>query len=138
MKIHEAADLIEAIAKSITENPSQFHFEINVIGTQGTAIGGGTGIFVQTSGGGPGSQTTGFQSSMNGANIEIAQKLADAAIGQEMSKLVDTLKNVVSELRSANPDKTRISAIVDSLKQSWIPNVITSVVASIISATVLR
>jgi len=137
MEIYEAADLVEAIARSIAENPSQFHFEINVTGTRATSIGGGTALSVQATGGGPGSTTIGYQSSMSGANIEIAQKTANAAIGQEMSALVDTLNNLVSELRSATPDKNRISTILDSLKQSWIPNVITSVVASVITATIL-
>lgn len=38
MEIYEAAELVEAIAKSIAENPSQFHFEINVTGARVTAI----------------------------------------------------------------------------------------------------
>ncbi len=137
MEILEAAELIDAIGRSIRENPSQFHFEINVIGTQATAIGGGTGLSVQARGGGPGSTTIGYQSSVSGANIEVAQKAANGAIRQEMSALVQALYNLASELRSTSPDKNRINAILGDLKRSWIPNVITSVVANIITRITL-
>ena len=137
MEILEAAELIEAIAGSIRENPSQFHFEISVIGTQATSIGGGTGLSVQARGSGPGSTTIGYQSTISGANIQIAHKAANDAIRQEMSALVQALNNLASELRSSSPDKKRISVILDSLKQSWIPNVVTSVVANIITKITL-
>lgn len=138
MEVNEAAQLIEAIAKSIEHNPSQFHFIVNanVTGTRATSIGGGTGLSVQVTGGGPGSQTTGFQSSISGANIEIAQKAADAEVSKQMSALVDTLKNLVSEMRQPAPNKTRIDSIVTSLKQTWVPNVIGSLVANIIARVV--
>ncbi len=137
MEILEAAELIDAIARSIRENPSQFHLEVNVIGPQSTAVGGGVGLSVQARGGGPGSTTIGYQSTISGANIEIAQKAANGAIRQEMSALVQALNNLTSELRSTSPDKKRINAILDSLKQSWVPNVITSVVANIITRIAL-
>lgn len=137
MELPEAAELIDGMAKSIREKPSQFHFEIEISGTKATAIGGGVGLSVQARGGGPGSTTIGYQSTLSGASIEIAQKAANDAIRQEMSALVDVLGNLVAELRSASPDKKRITAILDSLKQSWIPNLITSVVANIITKTAL-
>ncbi len=137
MKASDAAEIIDAMARSIRENPSQFHFEINVIGTQATAIGGGTGLSVQARGGGPGSTTIGYQSTISGANIEIGQKAANAAIRQEMSALVQTLNNLASELRLASPDKKRINVILDSLKQSWIPNVIASVIGGIVAKIAL-
>lgn len=137
MEVNEAAQLIEAIAKSIEQNPGQFHFTVNVTGTRATAIGGGTGLSVQVTGGGPGSQTTGFQSSISGGNIEIAQKAADAETSKQMSALVETLNNLVSELRQPAPNKTRIGSIVASLKQTWVPNVIASLVANIITRVAL-
>jgi len=79
------------------------------------------------------SKTTGFQSNISGKNVKIAQKTANAAIGQEMSRLVEALSNLASELRSTTPNKKRIDAILDFLKQSWVPNAITSIVASIIT-----
>ena len=138
MEILEAADLIDMIAKSIQDKPSQFHFEIKITGTKATAIGGGVGLSVQAHGGGPGSTTIGYQSTLSGASIEIAQKTANEAIRQEMSALVQILGNLAVELRSASPDKKRISTVLDSLKQSWIPNLIASVVANIITMTTLR
>jgi len=137
MEVNEAAQLIEAIAKSIEQNPGQFHFTVNATGTRVTSIGGGTGLSVQVTGGGPGSQTTGFQSSVSGANIEIAQKAIDAAISKQMSALVETLNNLVSELHRPTPSRTRISSMLDFLKQTWVPSVIASLVANIITRVAL-
>ena len=137
MEINEAAQLIEAITKSIEQNPDQFHFIVNITGTKVTSMGGGTGLSVQVTGGGPGSQTTGFQSTISGTNIEIAQKATDAAISKQMSALVDTLKNLVSEMRQPVPNETRIDSIVTSLKQTWVPNVIGSLIANIIARVAL-
>ena len=137
MEITEAADIIEALTRSIKEYPSQFHFEISITGTQITSYGGGTGLSVQAIGGESGSQTIGFQSTVGGQNIEISQKAANSAIQQAMSKIVEILENLVSELRSTTPNKGRVNNILDSLKQSWIPNMITSIAASIIAKVAL-
>lgn len=137
MEINEAAQLIEAIARSIEQNPSQFHFTVNITGTKVTSTGSGVGLSVQATGGGPGSQTIGFQSSVSGADIEIVQKAADAEISQQMSALVENLDNLVSELRSPIPNKNRIDSILNFLKQTWVPNVITSIVANIVTRMAL-
>jgi hypothetical protein len=137
MEISEAAELVEAIARSIKENPNQFHFEISITGTRATAFGGGTGLHVQVTGGEPGSTTVGFQSSIGQTDIQIAQKAATAASQKAMSELIIALNNLASELRSKSPDKKRIHIILESLKQSWVPNVITSVVANVITKIAL-
>ena len=74
MELSEAAELVDGIAESIRNNPSQFHFEIQITGTNVTTIGGGIGLSVQARGGGPSSTTIGFQSNLSGADIEISQK----------------------------------------------------------------
>ena len=66
METSEAAELIETIAKSISEEPSQFHFAVEITGTKATAVGGGVGLSVQAHGGGPGSTTIGYQSTLSG------------------------------------------------------------------------
>jgi len=137
MEIHEAAEIIEAIARSVKENPNQFHFELNITGTRATAIGGGTGLSVQAIGGGPGSKTIGFQSTISSPDIEIAQKTANTATQREMLALAEALNNLASELRLTTPNKKRITEILDSLKQSWVPNMITSIVANIITKITL-
>jgi len=137
MEIHEAAEIIETIARSVKEEPSQFHFEINVTGTRATAIGGGTGLSVHAIGGAPGSKTIGFQSSIGSSDVEIAHKAANAAIQKEMLALAEELSNLASELRLTTPNKTRINQILNSLKQGWVPNMITSIVANIITKLAL-
>ena len=50
-----------------------------------------------------------------------------------MTTLVENLNSIASELRSARPEKGRIDMFLDSLKKEWIPSVISSIVANIIT-----
>ena len=133
MNFEEAAELIEVIVQSIQRNPSQFQFEVNVIGTQAISRGGGIGLSVHATGGGPGSNTIGFQSTINGSNIRIAQKAADDKIKGEMSNALQNLNGIMIELRSQKPNKGNIIGFLESLKQSWVPNLITSIIANVIT-----
>ena len=137
MQIEEATELLDVMARSLAENPGQFHFTINITGTQATSIGGGTGLSVQAMGGEPGSTTIGYQSSLNQPNVEISHATADAAIREQIGALVDALNGLASELRSTTPNRNRMREIMKVMEQSWVPNVITAVVASIIATTVV-
>ena len=136
MKAVEAAELIEAIANSINKNPSQFNFQVNVIGTQGSAYGGGTGVSGQAIGGAPGSTAIGYQSSMNGASVEIANRTANARIQQEISELEESLSNIASELRRKEPDRNRINTIMSSIKD-WAPDMIKSILIFLITKSLV-
>jgi hypothetical protein len=55
-----------------------------------------------------------------------------------MSALVESLNIIVVEMRSKKPDRKRIDEILDYLgKQKWVPNLIISIVGSIIAASVM-
>jgi hypothetical protein len=127
-----AAQLIDVIRESLVSYPSQFNIEVNVIGQRVTSH-GGTGLQITATGGGPGSTTIGQQVSLDSTQIEIAQRHGQQAMNAQMAALVNVLTNLSGQLASNQPDKTIIQHLYAQLKGSWVPNVITSVVASIIA-----
>jgi len=131
----EAAQMIDAIKDSINSYPSQFHIEVHVIG-QRVVSHGGTGVQITAVGGGPGSNTIGQQVSLNGTQIEIARQQGQQAMNAQMAALVNVLTELSGQLKSKRPDKTIIQRLCAQLKEAWVPNVITSVVASIITKTI--
>ena len=133
MKQAEAISLIQAIADSIKRNPGQFRFEINITGTSATSIGGGTGISVNVTGGRAGSNTIGFQSKVNGTNIQIAQKTADEAIRREMTWLNNQLQTIIDELKSQSPSHGNLQKVYRSLVNTWVPGFIISVIGNILT-----
>lgn len=50
-----------------------------------------------------------------------------------MSEVLKTLNGIVIELRSQKPNKSNITWFLESLKKSWVPNLITSIVASVVT-----
>ena len=127
----EASDVIEAMAKALRANPQQFHINVNVIGQRVTSY-GGIGMQVNAVGGGPGSTTIGNQVTMGGAQIELAQQQGAAAMDQQFGALLQTLANIAAELRNPKPDRSLIQRMIDGLKDSWVPGVITSAIAALI------
>jgi outer membrane protein TolC len=128
----EAAEVIEAMAASLKANPAQFQIEINVSG-QVAMNTGGVGFLSNPVGGGPGSITIGNQVNMGGAQIEIAQKRAGQAMDQQLNALVQTLQNIAAQLRAPTPDRTLIQRTMASLKNTWVPGVITSVAGNVLT-----
>ncbi len=129
----EGASLLQAVADSISKNPGQFRFEISITGTRATAIGGGTGLSVTTTGGGPGSHTIGYQSPVSGQSIQIAQKAADEAVQHQMESLVTQIQTIADELRKQQPNPEALRKIYDSLLNTWVPGVITSIVGTVLT-----
>ncbi|MEW5993688.1 MAG: hypothetical protein AB1744_04745 [Candidatus Zixiibacteriota bacterium] len=128
----EAIEIIETIVDSLRSNPNQFNLEIKVIG-QNIASSGGIGLNLSTTGGGPSSTTIGQVVSVGGNQIEIANKAAIEAMNSQYDALIDALSNIIVELKSSNPNKSRIMSILESLKNTWVPGVITSVLGNVIS-----
>ena len=133
MNKNEAIEILKLIINSLKSTPNQFHFEVKVTGTKAQAIGGGTGLNVQVTGGGPDSTTIGYVSRASGQDIEIAHKSANQAERQQIQALVASIEDLISELESKNPSGTRVQQIMESLKNSWVPNVITSLIANLLS-----
>ena len=135
MNAKEAADVIRGIAKSIVDNPSQFHISVNVVGQQVTSH-GGIGLSISAVGGGLGSTTVGQSVSMGGAQVTIAQERGVQAIEQQFQALLDSLSAIATQLESNSPDRGAINRIYRSLVDTWVPGVITSVVGNVLSKAI--
>lgn len=98
MEKETASQLIKNIAEAIKNDPAQFHFNVNISGMNVRASGSSTGVNVTTTGGGPGSQTTGLHISMNNHDIEIAKQTANDAVSQQVTKLYNTLNEIAEKL----------------------------------------
>jgi len=131
MEKETASQIIKNIAEAIKNDPAQFHFNVNISGMNVRASGGSTGMIVSATGGGPGSQTTGLHVSMNNHDIEIANQTANAALSQQMTQLYDTLNEIAEKL--GTEEKDVIENLYNSLKNTWVPGVVTSVVGNVLS-----
>ena len=132
MENAEAANIIRSVANSIRNNPGQFHIEINVTG-QHVESHGGTGSSITAIGGGAGSNTIGQIVSVDGSQINIAQKMGNQAMDEQLRQLANALDSIAVQLESPSPDKGIIKRTYESLKNTWVPGVITSVIGNVLT-----
>ncbi len=131
MEKETASQLIKNIAEAIKNDPAQFHFNVNIFGMNVRASGGSTGMIVSATGGGPGSQTMGLSVSLNNHDIEIAKQTVNAALSQQMTQLYNTLNEIAEKLKSE--DKSAVEGLYNSLKNTWVPGVVTSIIGNVLS-----
>ena len=131
----EAAALIEAIINSIEQEPGQFHIEVNITG-QKISSSGGIGAIISATGGESGSTTIGQSITAGGSQIEFARKAATQQMQQQTIALVTSLKDIVAELSHRSPDKSRIRCLLDSLRETWVPPLIVSLVAKAVASSI--
>lgn len=136
MNTKEAIEIIESMIQSLRTYPNQFQIEVNVTGQSISSIGGGVGAIISATGGQPGSTTIGQSVSMDGAQIRIAQKAGINTMNQQMQALIDSLASISEELKSQQPDKQRVSKIYQSLKNTWVPQLIISVLGHVLAQTI--
>ncbi|MCJ7426441.1 MAG: hypothetical protein MUO17_04860, partial [Dehalococcoidales bacterium] len=131
----EAAEIIDSMIEAIRANPNQFQIEVNVSG-QSINVSGGIGLNISATGGGPGSTTIGQNISLDDTQIEIAQKAGINAMNQQIKALIESLNAISRELKSQTPNKQGISKIYQSLTNTWVPQLITSVLGSILARSI--
>jgi hypothetical protein len=134
MTSKEAAEVIRSVGAALIADPSQFHISVNVVGQQVTSS-GGTGLQVTAVGGGPGSTTVGQVVSQDGAQVAIKQQRGARAMDQQLQALINSLNNIASELESSAPNRGTIERIYQSLLNTWVPGVITSVIGNLLCRT---
>lgn len=134
MDKEKASQLIKAIAEAIKSDPGQFQFNVNVSGMNVSASNGSTGMIVSAHGGGPGSHTTGLNVSLDSNQIEIVKKTADSTLSQQMTQLYQTLIDISNQLNTGDNARL-IEKLYKSLKNTWVPGIIISVVGNLLSWT---
>ena len=135
MKTDEAAAVVRGMIASLRDEPDQFHISINVTGQSVTSY-GGTGLSIKAVGGGPGSSTIGQKVTASTGDIEIARTRGAQALDQQHSALLDSLDAIAAQLEAKTPDIGKIRGLYNSLVGTWVPGVVTSVLASVLMQTV--
>lgn len=132
MEAKEAAELVAAMAAALESNPQQFVIQMKTMGAQFQGSNGGTGANITTIGGAAGSIASGVKitaiAGTNSSNLQAIKGVADPQI----NKLIADLKSVSDELRKTSPDKGRIAAFLDAVRNTWVPTVITAVISTAI------
>jgi len=109
-----AINIIEEILKSYREHPEQNHFEIT-ISSYVANNSGGTGFLSSPIGGASGSTTIGMQSSMDGAQLSIAQSRANDAINNINEGIMTNLDAIIESLKNDKSDQSKISNFFSEL-----------------------
>ena len=135
MNTQEAALLIKAILESMQANPTQFNFNVSVriVGAIGIGGAGGPGIVGIAQGGGIGFQAS--ASSPTTAQIQIANQQANAEINAQASAALAALESIVQELRNQTLTSAKRDGFVAQLQNTWLPNVVVTLVAAILNST---
>ena len=136
MKPKEAAQVIDAIVKSLRDNPTQFHVNVGITMAGAVGIGGmgGPGIVGIAQGGG-----VGFSASASAPGqvaIDIAQQQGIAQLDAEYGALLTTLEEIKAEVLKSNPSKMKANGLLKRLVGTWIPDVIVAVVAKVVATAI--
>ena len=132
MKTDEAVKIIKSIINSIKESPDQFKIHVSVTG-QSIVSHGGTGLQITATGGGPNSTTIGQQVSVKSGDVEISNQKAAKALDEQFTALVNSLESICQEIQKDNPDTNIVTSIYQSLKNTWVPGIIISVLGNVLS-----
>jgi len=130
MTVSEAAEILDVMIASFSNQPNQFSFSVSVIGMSSNVQGGGIGALGIAQGGG-----IGISASADASNVHIAQEAGNAEIAKQIQLLTETLTQVSQELRAENPDKGKALGMVAAVKGK-IPDVILSVAQKLIESAV--
>ena len=134
MQPMEAAQIIEAVVKSLRAKPGQFHLNVMVAGAVGVGGLGGHGIVGIAEGGGVGVLAS--ASAPSQMTVNIAQGRAEAQFGAELEQLLAMLEEIKSEILKPLPSKARADGLVKRLVGTWLPDTIVAVVAQLIAASI--
>jgi hypothetical protein len=132
MHATEAAEIIEAMASSYRDNPTQFHFSVSVkqVGTSVQVSGGGVGLQVSATGGGAGSRTVGFSSSASSGSIDasVVRQVADAEIQQQAATAIALFDALTTELRKSQPQKSAIQGALSRMAGAMLPPLVVATI----------
>lgn len=124
---------LDAAIHSLQTQPSVFVLAPSCTGVS-VANSGGTGIKVDVTGGGPGSQTTGFNVSMNGAQCQITANAASSeVVRSQVERAVSLLTEIKTLIQRRPIDKEALNKSVGELKQqTLLPPAIASITDALI------
>ncbi|QIL89607.1 hypothetical protein GNX18_07460 [Microbulbifer sp. SH-1] len=130
----DAQAIVESLIDSICDSPDQFHIHVKVVG-QSITSNGGIGQVVTATGGGPGSTTIGQQVSVSSGDVTLANQKANRALDEQFGALVQSLNTIKEQLASSSTDVGLVEQVYTSLKNTWVPGLIISVLGTALSAS---
>lgn len=130
----DSVNIIEALISSLKESPDQFNINISVTG-QSIVSNGGIGQVVTATGGAAGSTTIGQKVSVNSGDVKLANQKATRALDEQYTALINSLESIKSELESDSTNIGLVEKIYNSLKNTWVPGLVISVVGTALSST---
>lgn len=122
---------IDAAIQSIQQQPNQFDVQLTCTGVQASASGGGTGLSVNVTGGGLGSQTTGMNVTMDSAACQAAASNSVNALNQNTLKQLADLK---TSLEAPTPDKSTILSQISDLGKSYIAPALVAAIKALVES----
>lgn len=123
---------IDAAITSLKEQPNQFNLAVNVTGMAVTSSGPGTGMKIEATGGGPGSQTTGLNVSTTGAQVNITRTTADQALEEQAEKAISLLSEMKLLLQAPKVDKPTVMSRLTDFGNTYVAPVLKSVIGALV------
>lgn len=125
---------IDDAIKSLQDQPNQFNLSVTTTGLSVNQSGsGGTGMVVNVTGGGAGSNVTGLNISMNGNEINIATQAANDALIQQSQKAIKILEELKQNISVKKPEKSKVKSALSKLHDTYIAPIAKSVISGLIS-----
>ncbi|MFG0755386.1 hypothetical protein ACF8O8_21655 [Pseudomonas sp. TYF_14] len=133
MDHQSAARVIDGMVDSLRNEPCQFSIELKVVGHQVSVTNGGIGQIISATGGGYKTKTIANRVSVDGSSVQLARGAGDQAMEEQVAALIKALEQISDQFKSGNPDKGLIRNILGALGESWVPPMISAVVASLVA-----
>ncbi|WP_125598667.1 hypothetical protein [Aeromonas salmonicida] len=130
----DAIKIVQSLISSICESPDQFRINVSVTG-QSIVSHGGIGLVINAAGGAAGSKTIGQKISASSGDISIAYEKAGRALDEQFKALIEALETIKAQLGSKDTDIGLVNTIYNSLKNTWVPGLILSVLGTALSAS---
>jgi hypothetical protein len=130
----EAVSLIQAMLASMRANPSQFHFDVNVTTVGAMGIGGPGGHGIVGIANGPGVGVYASASAPSAVQIQIAERSANDRLNAEFGTIQQALEGIIQELKNQSMTIAKRDGFLAQLKSTWLPNVLVTILGSILSA----
>ena len=127
--VQTAVAAMDAAIVSLQQKPNQFSVQETCIGLQATSTGSGTGLSVNTIGGGAGSQTTGLRMQLSDAQCNI---VANNAVNQSSEQAIELLKEIKSALQVPKIDEPNLLSKLSTFAQLYIAPVLPAVLEAVI------
>ena len=136
MNPSEGAQLIETMLESMKRNPAQFQFNVNVTTVGAMGVGGPGGHGIVGIANGPGVGVYASASAPSAMQIQIAEQSANQQLNTQFQAIQRTLEAIVQELKTQAMSAEKRDGFIGQLKTTWLPNVLVTLVASILTAVI--